>query len=80
MISETLQMSRERVSHVIYNVLDMRKLSAKWIPKCLNADQKWERVAASKSILDQFKANSQHFLSPWTKRGYITMILRPKNG
>ena len=63
MISETLQMSRERVSHVIYNVLDMRKLSAKWVPKCLNADQKRERVTASKAILDQFKANSQHFLS-----------------
>jgi hypothetical protein len=32
----------------------MRKLSAKWVPKCLNVDKKCEQVLASKAILDQF--------------------------
>jgi hypothetical protein len=31
----------------------MRKLSAKWVPKCLNAEQNRERVLASQAILDR---------------------------
>ena len=39
-IAEQLSISRERVESIIREDLDMRKLSAKWVPKCLNADQK----------------------------------------
>ena len=39
-IAEQLGISRERVGPIILEDLDMRKLSAKWVPKCLNADQK----------------------------------------
>jgi len=35
-----LGISRERVGSIIREDLDMRKLSAKRVPKCLNADQK----------------------------------------
>jgi len=38
-IAEQLGISRERVGSIIHKDLDMRKLSAKWVPKCLNADQ-----------------------------------------
>jgi hypothetical protein len=38
-ITETLVMPQERVGYIIHKILDMRKLSAKWIPKCLNADK-----------------------------------------
>ena len=38
-IAEQLGISRERVGSIIHEYLDMRKLSAKWIPKCLNEDQ-----------------------------------------
>jgi len=38
-ITEQLLISRERVGSIIHEDLDMRKLSAKWIPKCLKADQ-----------------------------------------
>jgi len=34
-----LYISRERVGSIIHEDLDMRKVSAKWVPKCLNADQ-----------------------------------------
>jgi len=35
-IAEQLGISRERVGSIIHEDLDMRKLSAKWVPKCLN--------------------------------------------
>ena len=38
-IAEQLGISRERVGSIIHEDLDMRELSAKWVPKCLNADQ-----------------------------------------
>jgi len=38
-IAEQLSISRDRVGSIIHEDLDMRKLSAKWVPKCLNADQ-----------------------------------------
>jgi len=37
-IAEQLGISRERVGSIIHEDLDKRKLSAKWVPKCLNAD------------------------------------------
>ena len=36
-IPEKLGISRERVGSISHEDLDMRKLSAKWVPKCLNA-------------------------------------------
>jgi len=42
-IAEQLGISRERVEFIILEGLDMRKISAKWVPKCLNADQKRQR-------------------------------------
>jgi transposase len=39
-IEQNLAISRERVGSIIHEILDMRKPSAKWVPKCLNADQK----------------------------------------
>jgi len=40
---EQLGIPRERIGSIIHEDLDMRKLSAKWVPKCLNADQKRQR-------------------------------------
>ena len=40
LIAEQLGISRERVGSIIHEDLDMRKLSAKWVQKILNADQK----------------------------------------
>jgi len=39
-IAEQLGISLERVGSIIHEDLDMRKLSAKWVSKCLNANQK----------------------------------------
>ena len=42
--------SSERVRSIILEDLDMRKLSAKWVPKCLNADQKRQRCQSSEQF------------------------------
>ena len=55
-IAEQLVISRERVGSVIHEDLDMRKLSAKWVPKCLNADQKRQRCQSSEHIWNLFGA------------------------
>jgi len=39
-IAEQLCISHERVGSIFHEDLDMWNLSAKWVPKCLNTDQK----------------------------------------
>ena len=39
LIAEQLGISRETVGSIIHEDSDMLKLSAKWVPKCLNANQ-----------------------------------------
>jgi len=53
-IAEKLSISRERVGSIIHEDLDMRKLSAKWIPKFLNAGQKRQRRLSSEQIWNFF--------------------------
>ena len=53
-IAEQLGSSRERVGSIIYEDLNMRKLSAKWIPQFLNVDQKRQLCHSSEQILDFF--------------------------
>ena len=55
-IAEQLGISRERVWPIIHEDLGLRKLSAKWVPKCLNADQKRQRCQASEQVLEFFGA------------------------
>ena len=42
-IAEQLGISRERAGSIIHEELDMRMFSAKWVPKCLNTEQKRQR-------------------------------------
>ena len=62
-IAEQLGISRERVGFIIHEDLDMRKLSAKWVPKCLNADQKRQRCQSSEQLLEFFRRDPNDFLS-----------------
>jgi len=43
--------------------MDMQKLSAKWVPKCLNADQKRQRCQSSEQLLEFFWHDPNDFLS-----------------
>lgn len=53
-VAEIVGISDERVRHILHNILDMRKLSAKWVPKCLQADQKRKRVETARDIINRF--------------------------
>jgi len=56
LIAEQLGISRERDGSIIHVDLDMRKLSAKWVPKCLNADHKRQRCQSSEQLWNFFGA------------------------
>jgi len=62
-IAEQLGIPREPVGSIIYKDLDMGKLSAMWVPKCLNADQKRQRCQSSEQILEFFRRDPNDFLS-----------------
>jgi len=62
-IAEQLGISRERVGSIIHEDLDMRKLSAKWDPKCPNADQKRQRCQLFEQLLEFFRRDPNDFLS-----------------
>jgi len=61
-IAEKLGISRERVGSIIHEDLDMRMLSAKWIPKCLSVDQKHQRCQSSEQLLEFFWHDPNGFL------------------
>ena len=62
-IAEQLGISCERVGSIIHEDLDMRKLSAKWVPKGLNEDQKRQRCQSSEQLLEYFRRDPHDFLS-----------------
>jgi len=62
-IAEQLGISREWAGSIIHEDLDMRKLSTKWVSKCLNADQKRQRCQSSEQLLDFFRRDPNNFLS-----------------
>jgi len=61
-IADQLSISREQVGSIIHEDLDMRRLSAKWVPKCLNADQKRQWCQSSEQLLDFFRRDPNDFL------------------
>ena len=43
--------------------LDVRKLSAKWFPKCLNADQKFQWCQSFEQLLEFSRHDPNDFMS-----------------
>jgi len=62
-VAEQLDISRERVWSIIREDLDMLKLTAKWVPECLNADQKRQRCQSSEHFWIFFWRDPNDFLS-----------------
>jgi len=62
-VAEHLGISREGIGFIIHEDLDMRKLSAKTVPKCLNADQKHQRCQSSEQHSEFFRRVPNDFLS-----------------
>ena len=53
-ITEQLGISREGVGSIFHEDLGIRKLSAKWVLKCLNVDQKRQRCSRLNNIWNFF--------------------------
>jgi len=62
-IAEQLGIPCERVGSIIHEDLDMRELSAKWVPKCLNAHQKHQWYQLSEQLMEFFRRYPNDFLS-----------------
>ena len=62
-IAEQLGISCERVGSISHEDLDMRKLSAKWVPKCLNTDEKCQRFQSSEQLLEFFRLGAITMIS-----------------
>jgi len=79
-IAQQLGISSEGVGSIIDADLDMRKLSAKWVSKCLNVGKKKVNGASCLSNCWNFFGAIQmiscRYWWPWTKPGYITMTRR----
>jgi [histone H3]-lysine36 N-dimethyltransferase SETMAR len=61
-ISEALNISKERVCHILTEELGMRKLTTRWVPRLLTVDQKCIRMNISKALLERFQRNESDFL------------------
>jgi hypothetical protein len=64
-IAETLEISKERVGHIVHEYLDKQKLCAKWV---LKIDQNQQRVNDSEQCLAIFNRKKDEFF-----HRYITM-------
>ena len=61
-IAERFGISHERVGSIIHEDLDMLKLSAKWVPNGLNADQKRQRCHSSVQRFEFIRGELNDFL------------------
>ena len=61
-IAETVGISKDRVGYILHEILGMRKLLARWVPRLLTPDNKRNRETISQQCLTLFKRNPKEFL------------------
>ncbi|XP_043259031.1 uncharacterized protein LOC122401139 [Colletes gigas] len=61
-IAETVGISKDCVGHILHEILGMRKLSARWVPRLLTPDNKRNRETTSEQCLMLFRRNPKEFL------------------
>lgn len=67
-IASAVGISTERVHNILHKHLDMRKLSARWVPRLLTLEQKRNRVRYCMDGLQLFQKNPEDF-----KRRFVTV-------
>ena len=60
-IAETVGISKYCLGRILHEILDMRKLSARWVPRLLTPNNR-NRETASEQCLTLLKPNSKEFL------------------
>ena len=61
-IAETVDISKDRVGHILHEIFGMRKLSARCVPRLLTPDNKRNCETTSEQCLTLFKRNLKEFL------------------
>jgi hypothetical protein len=61
-IAETVGISKNRMGHILHEILGMRKLSTQWVPRLLTPDNKCNRETTSEQCLTLFKRYPKEFL------------------
>lgn len=62
-IAEITNISYGRVQHIITEELGFHKVSARWVPRLLSAEQKRVRYTISRDCLELFETDPEDFLS-----------------
>ncbi|XP_011863068.1 PREDICTED: histone-lysine N-methyltransferase SETMAR-like [Vollenhovia emeryi] len=60
-LAKAVGISKERAGYILHDVLEMKKLSARWVPRLLTVDQKQERVDVSMAGLALLRRNRADF-------------------
>jgi len=55
----SLLRSQATVISILHEQLDIKKLSARWVPRLLTVDHKRDRITISKQYLEMFRRNSE---------------------
>ena len=74
-IAEQLGITLERVGSIINEDLDMRKLSAKWVPKCLNSDEKFNGFSRLSKFWNFFGAIQMISCRDWWQWTNLVILL-----
>jgi hypothetical protein len=61
-IAAHMDMSHGSAHHIVHDVLQFHKVSARWVPRQLTAKLKERRVDACQEILKRFEAEGDSFL------------------
>ena len=78
-IASTVGISHKRVHSILTDVLLMRKLSARWVPRLLTVNQMHNRRTLSRANLNLIREILSIFfkdLSLWMKHGFIILSQR----
>ena len=62
-ISECVGVNIFTVHQIIHHELDMRKLTARWVPRLLNEEQKRKRLEMSRALLTRAESEGEMFWS-----------------
>ena len=66
--ASTVGISQERLHSILTEDLELRKLSARWVPRLLTVDQKHTRRTLSRTNLNLFEEDPANFL-----KGFVIM-------
>ncbi|GFR88170.1 transposase [Elysia marginata] len=61
-IAKELEISKERVQHIITDILGYRKVSARWLTRMLTDEMKMQRKTARAELLQHFEKEGDEFI------------------